>query len=162
MWLNYLKIAFRNLLKNKAFAGINILGLAMGLACCLLIVTYILDAVSYDSHHKDGDHIYRVGTEFTFGENATKTGSTPSPLARAIKEDFPEVLESARLVQAPQVEKYLIRYEEEAFYETSGMHVDSTYFQVLTYRFLEGDAKHCLDAPFQAVISDEMSRKLFG
>ena len=94
---NYFKIAFRNLWKSKGYAFINISGLAMGVAACLLILQYVGDELGYDQHHVDGENIYRVDTDFLIENQHRKSGSTPSPLAAAIKKDFPEVLKSTRI-----------------------------------------------------------------
>lgn len=159
MWSNYFKVAIRNLIKFKGYAGINILGLAIGVACCIMIIQYLRDELSYDRHHED--HIYRVATEFQLGTRQEKTGTTPSPLVWQIKEDFPEVEKSARLFKVPGVSKFLIRYQDITFYEEEGIMADSTLFDLLTYDFVAGDRSHALDEPYTVVISEKMADKLF-
>ncbi|MCO6487730.1 MAG: ABC transporter permease [Phaeodactylibacter sp.] len=162
MLSNYFKIALRNLFKFKGYAGINILGLAIGLACCLLIVQYVRYEWSYDQHHRNGEDIYRVSTTFRVGERSEKTGTTPSPLAFAIKQDFPEVVESARVFKAPGVDKFVLKTGDRAFTEEKGVYADSTFFRLLTYDFVAGDPEHALDEPFSAVLSRRLAGKLFG
>lgn len=162
MLSNYFKIALRNLLKFKGYAGINILGLAIGLACCLLIVQYIRYEWSYDQHHQNGEDIYRVSTTFRVGERSEKTGATPSPLVFAIKKDFPEVVESTRAFKAPGVDKYILKVNGQAFTEEDGLYADSTFFRLLTCDFIAGDPEHALDEPFSVVLSRRLAKRLFG
>lgn len=162
MLKNYFKIAFRNLWKSKGYASINILGLAMGVTTCLLILQFVGDELSFDQHHVDSENIYRVDTEFLIENQRRKSGSTPSPLAAAIKKDFPEVLESTRIYRAPGVDKFLLKFENQSFFEKQGIFADSNFFEVLTYEFVEGNKTTALDQPFSIVLSDEISKKLFG
>jgi putative ABC transport system permease protein len=89
MLRNYLKIAFRNLLKNKGFTTINVLGLALGLATCLLIVFYVFDELSYDRYNLNADRIYRINSDLKFGGNEGSHAVAPAPAAAALKADFP-------------------------------------------------------------------------
>src|SRR5476649_1547718 len=94
---NFLKTAFRSLLKNKGFTFINVFGLALGLAACLLIVFYVFDELSYDRYNAKADRIYRVNGDIKFGGDANSYAVTPAPLAAALKNDFPEVEQVVRL-----------------------------------------------------------------
>lgn len=161
MLSNYFKIALRNLLKFKGYAGINIIGLAIGLACCLLIVQYVRYEAGHDRHHRNGEDIYRVSTTFRMGERSEKSGTTPSPLVFAIKKDFPEVLESARVFKAPGVDKYILKVEDRAFTEENGVYADSTFFRLLTYDFTAGAPEHALDEPYSVVLSQRLAHRLF-
>src|ERR1700744_3324116 len=97
MFKSYFKTAFRFLLKNKTFSFINIIGLAMGTLCCLYILLYVQDQYSYDKHHKDAKDIYRVVTSAGLtGDKHTMATASP-PIAPAIKRDFPEVVQFARI-----------------------------------------------------------------
>jgi putative ABC transport system permease protein len=162
MFRNYFKIAIRNLTKFKGYAAINIAGLAIGIACCLLIVQFMRIETSYDKHHVDRGKIFRVTTEFDLGARQMLTGTTPSPFARAIAEDFAEVEESARLLKAPGVDKFLLKYEDKSFFEENGYYADSTIFEILTYDFVGGDPATALDEPFSVVISSNIAKKAFG
>ena len=108
MFKNYFKIAYRNLVRNKAFAFINIFGLAAGLASCLLIMLYIFDESSYDKHHKDGDRIFRIVAKNGNGEG---WAAAPAPLAAGLKNDLPDVEQSARLLTFPDIATMLLKYE---------------------------------------------------
>jgi len=162
MLQNYFKIAIRNLTKFKGYAAINIAGLAIGIACCLLIVQFLRIETSYDKHHIGGDQIYRVATEFHIGDRQEKMATTPSPFARAIVADFPEVVEAVRIFKAPSVDKYLVKHGDKIFFEERGYYADSTLFDVLTYDFISGDPATALNHPYSIVISEEMAAKLFG
>jgi putative ABC transport system permease protein len=160
---NYFKIAFRNLTKNKAFSFINIFGLAVGLATCLLIMLYIIDESSYDKHHKDVERVFRVVSKNPKGEG---WAAGPGPLAAGLKNDLPEVEQSARLLTFPDIATMLLKYEHNSaskqFFEANGYYVDSTFFQVLSYDFIYGNAASALSKPNSTVISKELAGKFFG
>lgn len=162
MLQNYFKIALRNLFKFKGYTAINIGGLAIGVAACLLILQYVNEEFSVDQHHQNAHNIYRVDTEFTIDDQDFKSSSTPSPLAKAMQEDFPEVIQTARVNKIPNVTKWLLKYDDEAFFETNGIFADSTLFEVLTFDFLKGDKTTALNQPFSVVLSKKVAQKLFG
>ncbi|MEO1259527.1 MAG: ABC transporter permease [Bacteroidota bacterium] len=162
MLQNYLKIAFRNLRKFKGYAAINIFGLAIGIACCLLIVQHLRDELSFDHHHTDLEQLYRVTTTFKTGDNETLTATTPSPLAWELAENYPEVAEAARIMKAPNTNQYLVKYEDQSFFELDGFLADSTFFRILRYDFVEGDPQKALNEPFNVVISKTMAEKMFA
>ncbi|HNM14940.1 MAG TPA: ABC transporter permease, partial [bacterium] len=97
MLTNYIKIALRNMLKAKGYSAINILGLAVGLACCLLIVLFITDELSYDTHYANGDRLYRVYLNARVNNKDLVTVTTNSPLAAAMMKEIPEVETAGRL-----------------------------------------------------------------
>ncbi len=163
MLRNYFKVAFRNLQRNKAFSLINIFGLAFGLATCLLIMLYIFDESRYDKHHKNSDRIFRIATVNNKGET---WAADAAPLAFALKNNIPEVEQATRLMTFPDIAKMLIKYEngsvKKQFFETNGYYVDSTFFQILSYDFIYGNAAISLNDPNSVVISTELSKKFFG
>ncbi|MEO5562624.1 MAG: ABC transporter permease [Chitinophagaceae bacterium] len=163
MLRNFLKIAFRNLSRNKGFSFINIFGLAVGLATCLLIMIYIFDESGYDKQHKDGDRLFRVASVVGTGET---WAALPGPVSWAMKNDLPEVEQVARIMTFPDIENLLLKYEAgsetKQFFETHGYYVDSTFFQLFTYDFTYGDPSTALNEPNTMVISDEIAHKLFG
>ena len=98
MFRNYLKIAWRNLMKNKIFSFINIFGLSVGLTCCMLVTVYLYNEINYDKYHNNINHLYQLGTIFIKDGKEEKTPNTPAPMATAMKQEFPEISETARLM----------------------------------------------------------------
>ncbi len=163
----YFKIAWNNLKKNKIFSFINIFGLSVGLASCMLITLYIINELSYDRYQKNGDHIYQLATTFIQQGKETKMPNTPAPMAQTMKMEFPEVEQASRLMQLFAEDKTLLQFNEKngvpkSFYETKGCLVDSTFFRMFTYHFLEGNPETALNEPRTVVISEEIAKKLFG
>ena len=162
MWKNNIIISFRNLKKQKALTIINVLGMAVGLAACLLIGLFILDELSYDKDFKDGDRIYRVVLETA----ETRWAGSPGPLAEGLKIDFPEVEQSTRIMKFPEVDKMLLKSELNGelkqFYETKGYYADSTFFDMFDFEFVAGNPETALNAPNSLVLSASLARKFFG
>jgi putative ABC transport system permease protein len=105
MVTNYLKIAWRNLMKNKVFSFINIFGLTVGLSCCILISLYIYHESSYDKHHINGDRLYQIGTAFINDGVEETGGNSSAPLGRLMQQEFPEIVASAREMQLVRDDK---------------------------------------------------------
>ncbi len=155
---NYLKIALRNLLKNKAFTFINLTGLAVGIASFILIILYVQDELSYDKFHENYDRIYRLRLSGKVANNEFNMAVSCAPLAPALISDLPEVESAARM------KNYgfpVFRYDEKAFSEENCFWVDSTFFDIFTVRFLQGDPKSLKD-PSSIVITESMAKKYFG
>ncbi|OIN56297.1 ABC transporter permease [Arsenicibacter rosenii] len=159
MFLNYIKIAWRNLIRNRTFSAINIVGLAIGLATCLLISLYVLDELSYDRFHAKADRIVRVIFRGSSAGGRINESTVMPPVAQTLHRDYPEVLEATRLRDAGSP---LISYGNKTFKESSIAFVDSNFTQVFTLPFVEGDPKTALTQPNTAVISESMARKYFG
>jgi len=165
MLKSYLKTAMRFLLKNKSFSFINIIGLATGTLCCLYILLYVQDQNGYDKHHQGVQNIYRVTSSLGLtGDKHTMACASP-PIAPAIKRDFPEVVQFARLYSSDIFgnNNSMLRYKDKSFYETGLVFVDSTFFDVLSYHFVYGKNTHDLLAqPYSIVLSKPTAIKLFG
>jgi putative ABC transport system permease protein len=165
---NYLKIAYRNLTRNKAFSFINILGLAVGLATCVLMILYIFSELGYDKQNKNADRIFRIAYQAVKKVNPEDKSwaSTAAPIAWGLKSDMPEVEQSARLLKFPSLDKMLLKYEhgniKKIFYESNGYYVDSTFFQIFSYDFIFGNALTSLNEPNSIIISEQIARKIFG
>ncbi len=134
----------------------------MGLATCMLILLYVFDEMSYDRHHRDVDRIFRVATRVPEATWA----ATGAPFAQGLKSDFPEVAEACRLLKFPNLEKMLLKYEQnqekKQFFESNGYYVDSTFFRIFTYDFLYGDAQTALSQPNTLVLSSTLAGKMYG
>lgn len=165
---NYIKIAWRNMMKNKFFSIVNIFGLSAGLACCMLITLYMHYETSYDSYQKNIKNLYQVGTvAITKGEKDQKSAYTSPPVAAAMKQEFPEIAESTRLLGIMSEDKILVQYtpangDKKSFLEENGFITEPSFFKMFTYNFTEGNADNALSAPNTAVISQTMARKIFG
>lgn len=167
MLRNYFKIAWRNLVRNKTFSAINVLGLAAGLSCCMLIGLYVQDELSYDTQHEDVNRLYQVGTVFVRPDGETKTADTPYPIADALKQEYPEISNITRLVGLFMDDKTLLRYEAApgkptVFYESKGYLADPAFFSLFSYDFIEGNGSLALKNPNAIVLSEEVARKIFG
>ena len=162
MVLNYLKIAFRNLLRNKTYSLINILGLSLGVACCLLLTLYIQDEFSFDRHHNRLNDLYRITTQISSVKGMDNMRTTSPPIAMTLWEEIAEIESAARVLNPPGVALNLIKYEDQIFYETNGFIADSTVFDILTYDFTEGNPRTSLIEANSVVISDQLAKKLFG
>ena len=166
MFKNYLKIARRNLTKNKLQTAINLLGLTIGIASCLCILVYVLAQMGYDTRFADADSIYRIRTKIKhIGGNSPDTNSAAAgpPIAFAMKEDFPEIEEACRIVYMEQFESPIRLAEStESHYAKRGYVADSTFFKIFDYPLLEGTAKSALEAPNSIALSATLAKKMFG
>ncbi|MEQ9442098.1 MAG: ABC transporter permease [Cyclobacteriaceae bacterium] len=160
---SYFIIALRNLAKHKAFSVINIVGLTVGVACCLLLMLYIKAETGYDRHHQHAGELYRITTAFHNMDGINDHIATSSPpIAMAMPNDFPEVVNATRIVNPPGVDQNLIQYGEKALFETGGLLVDSTFFSMFDYAFVEGKPEKALSKPNTVVLAQELADKLFG
>jgi putative ABC transport system permease protein len=159
MLKNHFKIAFRSLWRHKAFSAINVFGLAIGMATCLVIMLFVQYELSYDRFHEKGDRIVRVVFRGEVqGEKMNEAHVMP-PTAQTLLADYPEVLEATRLRNygTPRV-----AYEDKSFREDAFAFVDSNFFQVFTLPFLQGDPRTALLQPNTVVISEAVAQKYFG
>ncbi|WPP49621.1 ABC transporter permease [Catalinimonas niigatensis] len=160
MLKSYFTIAFRNLTKRKLYAGINILGLSIGLTSCLLIFLYIHHELSYDTMHTKADRIYRVAMKWNVADQQIDATLTPPPLAETAVEEFPEVVNAARICHF--LSTMNIRYGETAIIEEQVLLADSTFFDVFSFPLVAGDPATALVKPNTAVITETTARKYFG
>jgi len=158
MFKNYIKIAFRNLQKQKAYSIINIVGLTIGITCCLLIVLFVLDELSYDRHHEKADQIYRVAVKSRFGNQDLNEAVSSDLMAKTLVQEYPEVIQATRLIHTPNM---LVRYQDKAFNETQFLWVDSTFFEVFSVRMLYGDPKTALKDHHTVVMTEATASKYF-
>lgn len=160
-------MAWRSLLKNKTATAINIFGLTVGLAACMLIVIYIIHENSYDRHFKDYEQIHLVGTTFVKEGKENNTAGTPHIMGETMQQEFPEVQASTKLLSIFTEDKTLLRYNPEkgdpqTFYEPKGYIADSAFFDIFSYEFAEGNATNALNNPRSIVLSEEIAKKFFG
>jgi len=162
MFKNYFKVAFRNLLKRKGFSLINILGLATGMAVCLLIVLFIQSELGFDKQHKQAGNIYRIALERYYPGRSTSYAIIPQSIGAAVKAEYPEVLESTRLFNFAGNGNFFLRIGEKTFEEKRVLATDSNFFRVFTCKILHGDPATALEKPHSAVINESTAKKYFG
>ena len=160
MFKNYLKVALRSLNKNRAFAIINILGLALGLTITILVFLFVTDETSYDKHWDGADRIYRPGINANMMGQIMDAPVSPSPMAQAFRTEFPSVESATRL--QPRRQEIMIRHEEQRLYFDKIIFADSAFFKVFDYEFIHGDPKTALKEERGLVLTEESSRKFFG
>jgi putative ABC transport system permease protein len=159
MLKNYIKIALRNFLKHIGFSFINIFGLAIGVACCLLIVLFVLDEVSFDRYHEKVDQIYRVGINGYINNTRFQGVITCSPMAQTLVREYPEVTAATRLRNFGFP---VFRYEDKVYSEERVFWVDQSFFDVFTVSFIRGDMSTALAEPNSIVLTRSMALKYFG
>ncbi len=162
---NYFKTAFRNLLRNKTYAAINITGLAVGIAACLLIFLVIQYETSFDTFHKKKDNIYRVVSEFKSPDGTHHSSGVPFPVAEALRIDFPQlkkvaaIFESNRLITIPQEDK---NQPAKKFKGAGVFFAEPEFFEMFDFEWMGGDAKQTLTAPNNAALTRETAERYFG
>jgi len=158
MFKNYLKIATRNLTKHKFYSFINIIGLAIGLACTLLILLYVQNELSFDRYHSKANSIYRVHSEIKFGDKFFDLSTGPAPMAAALVEEYPEVEASVRLREHG---RYLIKTGEVTYREEDVVFADSSIFTVFDIELVKG-TNEALYKPNSITIDETTAAKYFG
>ncbi|NER85219.1 MAG: ABC transporter permease, partial [Leptolyngbya sp. SIO1D8] len=151
---DYLKVTFRNLVNQKFYTSLNILGLSIGIASCLLILLYVHNELSYDTFHEKAERVYRVGLTGKIAEREINTTTTCPPLAFTAVDEFPEVVNATRV--NPYQGQQIIRQGETAIMEEKVYLADSTFFDVFTYKMLEGNPATALNEPNTLVIPEDI------
>jgi putative ABC transport system permease protein len=154
---NYVKVAIRNLLRQKGFSFINILGLALGISCTALIGMWVNDELSYDRFHNDYERMYRITA--TLPEMKVHAAVSSAPLAMAIKNEIPEVDEAVRITE---LNRDLIQVGDVKFEEKGVIYADSNFFRVFNFPFIKGEPERALQNPEGIIITEEMAMKYFG
>jgi len=160
MLFHHLLISYRNLSRHKIFTIINVFGLVIGLASCLLIAGFLNNELSYDKFHEDSENIYRINHFFVDNSGTiTKMANTAPALVPAIKNLFPEIKKATQMRYA---RRSLLEYGEKSFYETGGFYADSSFLEVFNFPLAVGDKHRLLDEPNSVVINRQMAAKYFG
>jgi len=156
---NDMKMALRTIKKNKGYTFINMTGLAVGIASCLLILLFVQHELSYDRFHEKAERIVRVGMKAELGTNSFEVADGPSPLAEALRNDLPEVIDSTRLFKTRQT---YIQYEDKQFKEEDFIYADPNVFDVFTLSLIAGDPETALAQPDSILITPAVAEKYFG
>lgn len=159
---NYFKTAWRNLWKHKSLSFINICGLISGMTCSLLIFLFVADELSYDRFNKDAERIYRVVKDFVNTDGSRlPDATTPPAIAPAIQKEIPGI-EHVTRVFPPWGNNYLVTYNDKNFYEKKVFRADSSFFDVFTFSFAEGDARSAFKEVKSVILTETTAQKYFG
>lgn len=160
MFKNYIKIALRSLLKSRGTSVINIVGLSIGMACCIIIFLFVQNEMGYDKFHSKADNIFRVLTiDEALGVSSNLVGITLPALGEAMDNDFPEVVQRVRMI--PQG-RQLINYEQQGFYTEHFAYAEPTLFSMFDFNLIDGDTEKALTEPNTVVMSQAMAEKTFA
>ncbi len=161
MFGNYLKIALRNIRKNKTYSIINIFGLAIGMTCFILIALYIKFELSYDKFNKDYERIYRIDVQNDYTNTASGMfNKTPAPLTKALKSEVPGIEFAARLREESR--SVLIKAGENSYLEDKFFYTDPEFLYMFSFPLISGNPKTALSEPYSIIITDEIAKKYFG
>ncbi|HSG28973.1 MAG TPA: ABC transporter permease, partial [Candidatus Krumholzibacterium sp.] len=156
---NYFRVAIRNILKYRTFSFINIAGLAIGVACSLLVFLFARYELSYDSCHEKGDRIYRLASRASFGNTKINQTYSSSETFRAFTAEFPEIENGVKILRLGRVP---VRYDGRSFFESACWAVDSTYFDVFTQPMIHGDPSTAISEPNTMVLTASAADRFFG
>lgn len=156
---SYLKTALRHFSRQKGFTLINMLGLTLGLACCIVIFLYVDNETSYDKYHEDLDNIYRIAVRSESPNLTSESAQVSAPVAQVLRDNFPQV---EKVAQVFRVSAGLMERGDKKYYEDTRIFVDPELFDILTIPFLQGDPKTALDKPYTMVLSERTADKYFG
>jgi len=158
MFKNYLKIALRNIRKSKGYTLINVCGIAIGIACCLVVFLYVSDELGFDKYHIDKERIYRIATREESPTSTSEAATTCGAFAQALKDNYPQIEKLARILP---VSDGVVKHGNKNFYEKNRVYSDTDLFSILTIPFIMGNPETALDRPSTIVISDRMAKKYF-
>jgi len=159
MLFNQIKLAIRNITKDFGYSLINILGLTIGISSTLFLLIYVFDELSYDTYNEHKDDLYRVISNISETDDAFTWVVAQIPFAPQVKQDYPEVEDAIRF---EGIGKSLFKYEDKQFYDSDVEYVDSTVFEVFSYKMIAGDPKTALNEPNSIVLTESFSQKFFG
>ncbi len=160
MFKNYLKIALRNLWKQKGYAFINLIGFTIGITVCLFIMLYVFHELSYDQFHEKSNRIYRLANEVsTAGQQSIRVATSSGPAATALMQDFPEVEIATRI---DQIGHTVVRIDDQIFNESKLMYADPNFFEVFTFPLIAGNPATALIEPQSVVLTHRLAEKYFS
>lgn len=159
MLRNYLKIAIRNLQRHRLYSFLNIAGLAVGIACSLLITLWIVDELSFDRFNEHADRLYRVEFDQDYSGQLFHVNVTPHPMGPALAEEIPEIENSTRVIELGEI---MIRYGENTFFESRVAAVDLSLFQMFSFPLIAGDAEASFKNSYSIILSESTALKYFG
>ena len=157
MFKNYLKVAVRYLVRHKGYSFINILGLAVGITCCILIMLFVKSELSYDAFHGKADRLYRVWQHEKYQDQDFIASVTPLPMAGTIQKSYPEVESTCRVYAFTQ----MVKIDQNSFTQGITM-VDSTFFRLFDFELIKGNRANPFPTANSAIITPEVAKRYFG
>jgi putative ABC transport system permease protein len=158
MFKNYLKIAFRTIRKHKGYSLINILGLSLGMAICILILLWVQHELSYDRFHENRDFLYRIYQDYHHAGGISQFSNVPQPVGPEIQNTIPEVEFVTRYLD----DEFTFRYEEKLFTEKNVCYIDPSFFRMFSFAIVKGDAEAAFLDPYSIILTETMAEKYFG
>jgi len=158
MIANYIKIAFRNLLKHKGYSAINIVGLAIGMACCILILLWVQHEMSFDRFHKNRNDIYRAYQINRHAGGAMPFSHLPQPVGPELQRTTAEIKCASRVMDGG----FTVKYDDKIFNEMRVLWVDSSFFEIFTFPFTRGDVEAAFSDPYAVIMTEDTATKYFG
>ena len=158
MLINYLQTAFRTFRRHKSYTSINVLGLAIGIACFLLIVLYIRGELSYDQYHEQADQIYCVLGDKSFDGRNLRGPETEGLSAPALVREYPEVLDAARIFPSGPRD---FKYKDEIFRDVEGYYAEGNLYNIFSFELIQGNAASVLVRPHTIVLTESLAKKIF-
>ena len=152
MLLNHLKFGLRSMMNHKGFTSINIAGLAVGIACCILLLSYVNYELSYDTYHEHADRIFRIVAEGNLSDEAYTNAKVPAALTPMLESDYPEIERTVRF--ATEIFN-MFRHKDKKFYESDFYYADAAVFDVFSFSLIQGDPETALSAPNTVVLTRE-------
>ena len=163
MLRNYFKIALRNFVQQKYYSLINTVGLALGIAACILIVLFVRDELSYEKEFSKHQHIYRIVEEFPMGNHLSKSATVPFPVKKNLMNDFPQITNAALIFRPSSWGQVpVLKLGDEEYFEDNFIFAEPAFIDMYGFKLLKGDAKKVLTGPNELVLTETTARKYFG
>jgi hypothetical protein len=159
MFKNYMKIAFRNIKNHKGYSCIHVSSLVIGITCCIFLLLWVRDELSFDRFHENANRLYRVEQDQPRSQGTFRLLATPYPLGPAMMENVPEIKHFTRIAMLGYP---LVRYEDNAFYENQIRAVDPSFLRMFSFPLMRGDTATALDDPHSIVLTEASANKYFG
>jgi len=160
MFKSYFKTALRNIKRQKSYSLINILGLAIGMTCCILMLMWVLDELSYEKFHENADNLYRVRIEQHTGDQIYHHTDSPYPLGSILKEEYPEIINFTKYIGGYR--GWNLRYGEKSFSGEILAFADPSFFEMFSFPFIKGEGKGALEERYSVILTEELAHKCFG
>lgn len=163
MFQNYLKVAWRSFMNQKYYSAINTIGLALGIAACILILLFVQDELSYEKDFKNEGKIYRLVQDFPMGDHLSQTATVPYPTRDKLQTDFPEITNSAFIFRpASWGNSTVIRYEDDEYFEDNFVFAEHSFLEIYDFKFLKGDPESALNKINEVLLTKSVAERYFG